>query len=225
MTFASNKITNFNTVSVSSELSILSSFKTATIVSFSNSLVDNNLQTIASLKISIAKKIAEGIGSHTIVMSKYDFTNLDLDSNTDLVKFVDWKTQKDKTDLHTNIDHLQCAVAVRTVAVDGYKMSGFTANAQISIYDQYNNANLGGGDLLNHITNLVPYTAMLDSENDEVVNVSLDGVLLIPGNVSSNIEIFRNCSKAYGFSSNYNYDQEAILGNFDYLQSYLDNLN
>lgn len=224
LVFLSNKVTNKNTVPVTSTFSMYSGFRTATVTKFTNSLFDNNLQTISSFKLIINKKVLDSDnGSNTIVTKEYNFDHLDF--NTDLVQFVDWKEQKDTNEIKTSIDPLQCAVAVHKVTTSGYKQYSFSATGKLSIYDEYDNYALSGEELLNKVSNFVPYTLSLDQTNDAVVNLDLSGLLMIPSSVSSGVEVLRDCSIQDSLGSNYNYDLPAILGDFDYLQSMSDNSN
>jgi hypothetical protein len=224
LTFASNKITNKNTVAVESALTIYSRFRTATVTKFANNLFDNNFKTISSLQLIINKKILDSDnGANTILTKEYNFDHLDF--NTDLLQFVDWKEQKDTNEIKTSIDPLQCAIAVHKVTINGYKQYSFSATGKLSVYDEYDNVDLSGDELLNKVSNLTPYGISVDQSNDEVVNLDLNGMLMIPSSVSSNVEILRDCSVQNSLGSNYNYDLAPILGKFDYLQSIADNVN
>jgi len=222
--FASNKVTNKNTVPVETALTVYSGFRTATMTKFATNLFDNNLQKISSLKMSITKKIPDADnGSDTIVTREYNFDKLD--SNSDLFQFVDWKEQKDKNELKTSIDPVQCATAVHTVGVNGYNQIDFTATGTVSIYDEYDNFVLSGTELLNKVSNFIPYAASIDQDNDETVNLALNGVLLVPSKVNSTIQILRDCSVQDGLGSNYNYESLPVLGDFGYLPAIADNIN
>lgn len=222
--FASNKVTNANTVPVEADLTVYSGFRTATVTQFENNLLDNNFQMISSLKLSISKKVVDSDnGSNTIVTREYNFDKVD--SMTDLASFIDWKTYQDKNLIKTSIDPTQCATAVHTVSVAGYNQLSFTALGKVSIYDEYNNNQLSGTELLNKVSNYVPYAATLDQSNAKTVNLALDGILYVPANVNFDIQILRNCNIANGLDSNYNYNLAPILGDFDYLQTIADNNN
>jgi hypothetical protein len=213
LTFIGTKVHNDNNVPLTSALTVDASFKTPTVTTFTKQLVDGGYNKLAKLEISIDKHSNNGVYyDASNLKSHYEFNNFGI--NTDLQSFKDWKSYNGSNSLTTLVDTNKCATAVHNFVISDYSQIAFTAQAKASVFDHYDNSELSGDELVDVLSNFLPFSLIIDSQDNRMVDFNVDGGIKLPSKPQSDLYIKKDCINLEGIVSGYFYNDIPILGDY-----------
>lgn len=214
--FKGTELHNTNIVPVHGKISISATFKTPTVVTFTASLIDNNLNKIHDLTLTLDNKLTSSFSEgESFVIKKYINEDLVTGNLKDLQTFINWKTYTGSNEIETQVDSLQCATAKHIFLTAGYLEQSFVATGRVSVFDMFENRVLEGSELEHKISNFMPFQASLNKFENSVLDLVLTGATRVPLPVDSNLEVIKNCSVTQNLLSGYAYDDGmVVLGDF-----------
>lgn len=213
LVFNGKTLYNNNLLPFKADLSVEAKFKTAAVLDFGVNLVDTNFDKIANLTVTLTKNIYAGDNSGLVNIKKtYSFDHISSDTN--LQRFIDWKSYSSTNNLSTNIDPAQCATAVQIFSTPGYDLQNFNAIGRITIFDTYDKIYLSGDELVYKISNFMPFRSYIDKPNSNIGKIELTGTMKVPLPITDNLYVENSCSGMSSISSGDSYDDLPILGNF-----------